>query len=262
MMIRVLKIGGNELSDPGFVDTLAKNITKMQAETAESLIIVHGGGRAIAGLQAQLGLKAIKVDGLRVTNLESLSVAQMVLSGHSNKIVVKALLEAGLDALGISGVDGGILRCHKKQHPTTDLGYVGEIVQVRADLLQQLAGLGITIVLSPISLGLDGLTYNVNGDEVASAVALATGATELDFVSNVPGVLRDGAVIPKLTAIETEPLIVDGIISGGMIPKVRAALEAIHQGVERARIVNLAGLAEAGGTLFSAGSGTRKKVVR
>jgi acetylglutamate kinase len=265
--MRILKIGGNELSDPGFVSTLAKNIARMQnvgaglkpapTNTAESLIIVHGGGRAIAGMQAQLGLKAIKVDGLRVTDLESLSVAQMVLSGHSNKIVVKALLEAGLDALGVSGVDGGILRCRKKQHATADLGYVGEIVQVRADLLQQLAGLGITIVLSPISLGLDGLTYNVNADEAASAVALATGATELDFVSNVPGVLRDGAVIPMLTAAETEQLIIDGIISGGMIPKARAALEAIHQGVVQARIVNLAGLAEAGGTLFSAAIGVQ-----
>jgi acetylglutamate kinase len=255
--MRILKIGGNELSDPGFVHTLAQNIARMQAETAESLIIVHGGGRAIAGMQAQLGLKAVKVDGLRVTNLESLSVAQMVLSGHSNKIVVKALLEAGLDALGISGVDGGILRCRKKQHATADLGYVGEIVQVRADLLQQLASLGITTVLSPISLGLDGLTYNVNADEAASAVALATGAMELDFVSNVPGVLRDGTVIPMLTAAETEKLIVDGIISGGMIPKARAALEAIHQGVFQARIVNLAGLAEAGGTLFSAATGVQ-----
>lgn len=253
--MRIIKIGGNELSDPGFVNTLAQNIVRMQAEAAEPLVIVHGGGRAIAGMQAKLGLKVVKVDGLRVTDLESLSVAQMVLSGHSNKIVVKALLEAGLDALGVSGVDGGILRCRKKQHANADLGFVGEIVQVRADLLQQFAGLGITTVLSPISLGLDGLTYNVNADEAASAVALATGASELDFVSNVPGILRDGTVIPMLTATETEQLIVDGIISGGMIPKARAALEALDQGVVQIRIVDLAGLAEAGGTLFSAASG-------
>jgi acetylglutamate kinase len=253
--MRIIKIGGNELSDPGFVNTLAQNIVRMQAEAAEPLVIVHGGGRAIAGMQAKLGLKVVKVDGLRVTDIESLSVAQMVLSGHSNKIVVKALLEAGLDALGVSGVDGGILRCRKKQHANADLGFVGEIVQVRADLLQQFAGLGITTVLSPISLGLDGLTYNVNADEAASAVALATGASELDFVSNVPGILRDGTVIPMLTATETEQLIVDGIISGGMIPKARAALEALDQGVVQIRIVDLAGLAEAGGTLFSAASG-------
>jgi acetylglutamate kinase len=260
--MRIIKIGGNELSDPGFVNTLAQNIARMQVEAAEPLVIVHGGGRAIAEMQAKLGLKVVKVDGLRVTDLESLSIAQMVLSGHSNKIVVKALLEAGLDALGVSGVDGGILRCRKKQYANVDLGFVGEIVQVRADLLQQFADLGITTVLSPISLGLDGLIYNVNADEAASAVALATGASELDFVSNVPGILRDGTVIPMLTATETEQLIVDGIISGGMVPKARAALEALDQGVVQIRIVNLAGLAAAGGTLFSAASGGQYQAIQ
>ena len=250
--MRVIKIGGNELSDPGFVTILASTIARMKGDTAEPVIIVHGGGRAIAGLQAQLGLEAVKVDGLRVTDLESLSVTQMVLSGHSNKIVVKALLAAGLDALGISGVDGAVLRCHKKQHPTVDLGYVGEIVQVRAELLQQLAAMGITTVLSPISLGLDGLTYNVNADEAATAVALSIGAKQLDFVSNVPGVLRDGSVIPHLSSTETEQLIAAGTISGGMIPKVRAALEAVQLGVAQTRIVDLAGLAAAGGTHFAA----------
>ena len=248
--MRVLKVGGNELSDPGFVTLLAQRVSEMRAETGQPVTIVHGGGRSIANMQAQLGLETIKVDGLRVTDSESLSVAEMVLSGHSNKILVKALLAAGLDAIGISGVDGGLLRCHKKQHPTADLGYVGEIEAVRAELLQKLARLGLTIVLSPISLGQDGLTYNVNADEAASAVALATNAEQLDFISNVPGVLRGDNVIPQLTAVESEQLIVDGIISGGMIPKVRAALQAINQGVAQARIVNLAGLAVGGGTSF------------
>lgn len=250
--MRVIKIGGNELSDPGFVTILASTIAKMKGDTAEPVIIVHGGGRAIAGLQAQLGLEEFKVDGLRVTDLESLSVAQMVLSGHINKIVVKALLAAGLDALGISGVDGAVLRCHKKQHPTVDLGYVGEIVQVRAELLQQLAAMGITTVLSPISLGLDGLTYNVNADEAASAVALSIEAKQLDFVSNVPGVLLNGSVIPHLSSMETKHLIAAGTISGGMIPKVHAALEAVQLGVAQTRIVDLAGLAADGGTRFAA----------
>lgn len=250
--MRVLKIGGNELSDPGFVSTLAHSVAAMKNNTAEPVIIVHGGGRAIAGLQAQLGLESVKVDGLRVTDLESLSAAQMVLSGHSNKIVVKALLAEGIDALGISGVDGAVLRCQKKQHPQVDLGYVGEIVHVRTELLQQFAFMDITTVLSPISLGVDGLTYNVNADEAASAVALSIGATQLDFVSNVPGVLQEGAVITHLLSAETDQLIAGGIISGGMIPKVRAALEAVKMGVPQARIVDLAGLAGSGGTQFMA----------
>ena len=140
--MRVLKVGGNELSDPGFTALLGKSTAHLLAETQAPLVIVHGGGQAIADLQARLGLDTIKVDGLRVTDLESLNVAQMVLSGESNKIVVKALLAAGVDALGLSGVDGALLRCRKKEHPTADLGYVGEIVQVRAELLDKLMSLG------------------------------------------------------------------------------------------------------------------------
>ena len=251
--MRVLKIGGNELSDAGFVELLGANVAHLQAETGSPLVIVHGGGRAIAGLQAQLGLETVKVDGLRVTNLESLNVAQMVLSGHSNKIVVKGLLAAGVDALGVSGVDGGLLRCRKKEHATADLGYVGEIVEVRRDLLETLMGIGVTVVLSPISLGLDGLTYNVNADEAAAAAALACEAEELVFISNVPGVLHEDVVIPVLTARQVEAHIEDGTIEGGMIPKVRSALQAVESGVARARIVNLAGLLANGGTIIVAG---------
>lgn len=251
--MRVLKIGGNELSDAGFVEMLGANVAHLQAETGSPLVIVHGGGRAIAGLQAQLGLETVKVDGLRVTDLESLNVAQMVLSGHSNKIVVKGLLAAGVDALGVSGVDGGLLRCRKKEHATADLGYVGEIVEVRRDLLETLMGIGVTVVLSPISLGLDGLTYNVNADEAAAAAALACEAEELVFISNVPGVLHEGVVIPVLTARQVEAHIEDGTIAGGMIPKVRSALQAVESGVARARIVNLAGLLANGGTIIVAG---------
>ncbi len=258
--MRVLKIGGNELSDPDFMNTLAVTIATISGDTAEQVLIVHGGGRAIAEMQARLGLETIKVDGLRVTDLESLTVAEMVLSGHSNKIIVKALLATGLDALGISGIDGGILHCRKKTHLTNDLGYVGEIVQVRAALLQQLAAMGITIVLSPISLGQDGLTYNVNADEAAASVALAIGAKHLDFISNVPGVLQNGIVIPHLSSLEAEQLIAAGIIDGGMIPKVRAALQAVQMGVPQTRIVDLKGLAVSGGTRFTAHSAAEEPV--
>jgi len=253
--MRVLKIGGNELSDPAFVTLLGRSVANLLAETGSPLAIVHGGGRAIADLQGQLGLETVKVDGLRVTDQASLDVAEMVLSGHSNKIVVKALLAAGVDALGLSGVDGGLLRCRKKEHPTADLGYVGEIVQVRRDLLDRLLGMGVMPVLSPISLGMDGQTYNVNADEAAAAVALACQAQELVFISNVPGVLRDGDVISELTAATVEEAVVDGTISGGMIPKVRSALDAVNSGVARARIVNLAGLLGGGGTAVVAGEG-------
>ncbi len=251
-MMRVIKIGGNEMNAPGYLDELARQIRQLAIETGQLPILVHGGGQDIAMWQTRLELPTEKVDGLRITDAESLTVAQMVLSGHTNKQVVKALLAAGLDAVGLSGVDGGLLRCHKKQHPTADLGFVGEIDSVRADLLRNLVGLGIIPVVSPISLGHDGLTYNVNADEAAGAIALALPALVLDFVSNVPGVLNGEAIYPSLTTHEATGLIDSGIVSGGMVPKVRTALAAVGRGVPQVRIVNLAGLGAGGGTLFQA----------
>lgn len=244
--MHIIKIGGNELDNPEFLAGLARAV----AETAVPTLIVHGGGKAIAELQSKLGLSVVKVDGLRVTDADSLEIAQMVLSGQANKRIVMALLAAGVDAVGLSGVDGGLLKCEKKVHQTADLGFVGQITSVRASLLHQLIAQGLTVVLSPISLGVDGHAYNVNADEAASAVALALQADRLDFVSNVPGVMQDSAVIPSLTIAQVEQLITDGTIRDGMIPKVRAALEAVAQGVPQARIVNLAGIHQQLGTIF------------
>lgn len=245
--MRVIKIGGNELDDPGFLPLLAGWI----AATDEPMVVVHGGGRDIAMMQTRLGLQPKKVDGLRITDPASLTVAQMVLSGHTNKHIVASLLAAGADAVGLSGVDGGLLRCTKKAHPTADLGMVGEIVAVRAELLQRLAAGGLTAVLSPISLGHDGYIYNVNADDAASAIAQALPAEQLDFISNVPGVLHEGRVVARLTAVQTEDLITQGIIIGGMVPKVRGALTAVAQGIPQVRIVNLTGLLNGGGTVFT-----------
>lgn len=246
--MQVLKIGGNELDDPGFLAGLAAYV----AETAVPHVIVHGGGRAIVSLEQKIGLQSTKVDGHRVTDREMISVVQMALSGQTNKQIVTALLAAGVDAIGLSGVDGGLLRCLKKQHPTADLGYVGEVSQVRTELLHQLTQIGLTVVLSPLSLGFDGYTYNVNADDAASAVALALQAERLTFVSNVPGVLANGRILPHLTPDQTETLISDGIITDGMVPKVRAALATIAQGVQQTQIVNLAGLLTNSGTIFTA----------
>lgn len=247
--MHVLKIGGNELSDPAFLETLAQNV----AAADEPTVIVHGGGKAIADLQAKLGLETVKVDGLRVTDHDSITVAEMALSAQVNKLIVKALLAAGVDAIGLSGVDGGLLRCRKKQHPTVELGFVGQIVQVRAELMQSLMAGGLTVVLSPISLGLDGNTYNVNADQAACAVALALQADLLSFLSNVPGVLKNDELIPRLTTAETEALIQSGVINGGMVVKARAALAAVEKGLAKVRIVNLAGLLASGGTIFVGG---------
>jgi acetylglutamate kinase len=246
--MHILKISGDKLDNEAFLSEFAGYV----AAQVEPVVVVHGGGRGIADLQAKLGLPTVKVDGLRVTDAESLLVAQMVLSGLVNKRLVAALLAAGVDAVGLSGVDGGLLRCRKKQHPTADLGYVGEITAVRADLLTNLLQREVTAVLSPISLGPGYQPYNVNADEVASAVALSLRANLLDFVSNVPGVLADGRILPHLTPAQCDTLRQNGVIQGGMIPKVQAALDAVAQGVAQARIVDLNGLLNNGGTWFTA----------
>ncbi|HSM58125.1 MAG TPA: acetylglutamate kinase [Candidatus Sulfomarinibacteraceae bacterium] len=241
----VLKIGGNELADPEFRAALGR----MVATLSEQVILVHGGGQAIAQMQARLGIEPVMVDGLRVTDAASLEVAQMVLSGHTNKLIVTALLAAGVTAVGISGVDGGLLRCAKKAHDHVDLGLVGEIVEVNDRVLRPLLQSGVIPVISPISLGPNEQVYNVNADEAAGALAAALQATTVCFVSNVPAVLdENGKPLQRLTANQVRTLIEGGVIRDGMIPKVTTALAALENGVPQARIVNLEGLANGAGT--------------
>jgi len=211
-------------------------------------VLVHGGGKEIRSLQEKLGLAPQYVDGLRVTDAESLAVVQMVLAGRINKRLVAALTAAGVDALGMSGVDRGAVKAEKLEHPRGDLGWVGRVVAVRVEVFGRLLEEGVTPVLSPICWGADGEMFNVNADHVASAVACALAAETLVFVSNVAGVLVDGEVISQATPADLERLIAQGTIAGGMVPKARAALEALASGVNAVRITNLEGLVAGSGT--------------
>ncbi|HRW05014.1 MAG TPA: acetylglutamate kinase [Caldilineaceae bacterium] len=244
----VLKVGGNELDDENFLYGLALTIKKIIAD-GHSPIIVHGGGKAIAHYQKSLGLVPQFIDGLRITDSESLDVAEMVLSGLMNKRIVRALLKEDILAAGFSGVDGGTLYVEKMWHPLGDLGRVGDVQDVDATLLQTLIGADIVPVISPISLGAhDNLSYNVNADHAATAVAAKLGALKLIFVSNVPGVLVAGRVARAITSTQAEAWIEDEIITGGMIPKVRSAIHAVRNGVAQAVITNLAGIQADEGT--------------
>ena len=246
----VIKVGGNDLDDPAFVEELAGALAGLAADSATPPVIVHGGGKEIANLQRALGLEPRFVDGLRVTDEESLAVASMVLCGVVNKRLVAALVGAGLDALGMSGLDRGVVRVEKLEHPAGDLGRVGIPVGVRSDVLEELLAEGVAPVLAPICLGPDG-AYNVNADQVAGAIAAALGAT-LIFVTNVPGVLVEGQLVKTLSTAQTEGLIEIGIINGGMLPKVRSALAALEDGAPVARILSLSQLHNGGGTTFVA----------
>lgn len=238
----VLKVGGNELDDPQFVAGLVQAIGAL----AERPILVHGGGKEISQLASDLGLRAEFLAGMRVTDAAMLRLAVMVLAGLANKRLVATFEGQGIPAVGVSGVDLGLVQVSKWQHAEGDLGWVGHVDAVKREALNALLALDAVVILSPISADTTGQLYNVNADHVAQAVARTLGAGELVFVTNVPGVLRDGQVISHLTHQAAEDLMRNGVIFGGMIPKVRAALEAIADGVGAARITNLAGLAHGG----------------
>lgn len=246
--MQVLKIGGNELQS----GTFRKELARVLLSIDEPTVIVHGGGRAVAEMQTRLGQVPRMVDGLRVTDPQSLEVAQMVLSGQVNKMIVSELLAVDIQAIGLSGVDGGLLRCRKKAHPQADLGLVGEIVSVRTDLLQILLAAELVPVISPISISEGGEIMNVNADEAASALAAAITADRICFVSNVAAVLdADGNPISSMDAQEAAKLIDSGIIRDGMVPKVQAALDVVARGVAEAHILDLSGLSRLRGTRFS-----------
>lgn len=248
----VLKVGGSELDRPGFVEDLIEALRELSA--GNQVVLVHGGGKAIARLQEQLRLEPRFVEGLRVTDDASLDVAEMVLSGLVNKRLVAKLVSAGVPALGLSGVDNGLLRVAKIHHSEQDLGWVGDPKETNSALIEILLDAHITPIVSPISLGLDGHTYNVNADHAASALSCALRADELIFVTNVPGVLdqEHGECLPALTLDQVNTLIAENTITGGMVPKVRSALTALEQGVASVRITDLAGLTTDGGTCFFA----------
>jgi acetylglutamate kinase len=243
----VLKVGGNEIDDDGFLAGFVQAAALLR-QTAQ-VIIVHGGGKEIADLHTRLAIPFQIVDGLRATSADSLRLVEMVLSGAVNTRVTRWLVNAGVDALGVSGVDLGLIRVQPLRPRGQDIGYVGQVTEVRTAWLHTLLASHIVPVISPISLGVDGWSYNVNADQVAGALAVAVGASRLVFVSNVPGVKLNGVTVPRLTVAQVEAYIANGEISGGMIPKVRAALDAVHDGVAAAVITNLAGLSNGGGTV-------------
>lgn len=234
LTVRVVKIGGNELDQPVWVAKCAHALKGIGPT-----VVVHGGGEAVSTWSRRLGLPVEKRDGLRVTTPEIAQVVEMVLGGPMNRLLVSALRAAGLDAIGLSGVDGGLLTAQPLQNG--ELGEVGEIVNVRASLLQSLLLAGLTPVVAPVapSLTAPSRPLNVNADQAAAAIAAALGAHELLFVSDVPGVTIDGVTQPTLAAGEIAPLIDLGVATGGMAAKLRAAAHALEAGVRAVRIGDL-----------------------
>jgi acetylglutamate kinase len=232
----VIKCGGSTLEK--LPASFYEDIVALQ-QAGTVVTIVHGGGPAISATLAQMGIEPHFIDGLRVTDAETLNVAQMVLIGQTNKQIVSRIQAAGGCAAGISGIDGATLQV--VQGPEY-LGFVGEIRNINPSLLTALSGSGFIPVVAPLGIDRNGQIYNINADTAAGAIAGALGTKQLVMVTDVPGVMQeiDGEkqVLPELNEEQIDKLIADGVIYGGMIPKVRAALDALGQQVEEVLIIN------------------------
>ena len=231
-MTRVLKIGGRAQSDPALPAAIREGCRR------DPIVVVHGGGDEVSLLQRRLGLTPTFHGGRRVTTTDDLAIVQMVLSGSANKRLVAALVSEGIRAVGISGEDDGLLRARAPSRET--LGEVGAPSRVDGRLIDLLVGAGYVPIISP--LGRDeqsGQTLNVNGDDAATAIAIAIGADELLLVADVPGVIADGVLIPELDIEQAAALIENGTARDGMAAKLQAARRAVEFGIARVRIGNI-----------------------
>ena len=236
--IVVVKYGGNAMVNEALKEQVMEDVTLLSL-IGVKVVLVHGGGPEISSVMSKLGLQPTFVDGLRVTDKDTVDVVQMVLAGKINKSLVRYLESKGGKAMGISGIDGKLIVAKKKDEK---LGYVGEIEKVNIKPILDLLEKGYIPVVSTIATGEDGETYNINGDTAAAYLAGALNAKRLIMMTDISGVLRDkddpSTLIPEIKAYEAEDLYKSGVISGGMIPKVECCLTALKQGVKRVIIMD------------------------
>lgn len=236
--IVVIKYGGNAMINEELKQQVMEDIVLLWL-VGVKVVLVHGGGPEISGMMERLGKKAEFVDGLRVTDRETIDIAQMVLAGKVNKGLVSLLEMKGGRAMGISGMDGGLIRAKMKDEK---LGYVGSITEVNIQPVLDLLEKGYIPVVSTLGCDFSGQTYNINGDTAAACIAGALGADRLIMMTDIAGVLRDredpGSLIPKLSISRAVELFREKVISGGMIPKVDCCIDAINRGVESVIIMD------------------------
>lgn len=229
----VVKCGGSVMSQLN--EAFFTSLNRLAAQGYQ-LVVVHGGGPEINGMLDQLHIPSEFVDGLRKTSAEALSIVQMVLAGKVNKQLVASLQQVGLNGVGLSGCDGMLLEAEAIDYEKW--GYVGEVVNVNAELLVHLMQKGYTPVLSSIGFNQKGESFNINADLAAGAVAKALGAKQLVFITDVPGIMKDGDLLEKVTPSYVDQLIQDEVIYGGMIPKVKSAVKALSSSLPTVQIVS------------------------
>ena len=244
----VIKYGGHAMGDPALAANFASDIVLMK-HVGINPIVVHGGGPQIGAMLERLKIQSSFVDGLRVTDAQTVEIVEMVLSGSINKQIVTEINKAGGRAIGLSGKDAGLIQARKLRRThkdpdsnierILDLGYVGEPTLINPNIFDDLAESDIIPVIAPIGVGENGETYNINADTVAGAIAGALAAAKLMLLTDVIGVLtKEGELISELTTTEAKRLMADGTIKGGMIPKIETCLHALERDTESAHILD------------------------
>ena len=237
----VIKYGGSAMVDERIKETVIEDIVLMKLVGLKP-VIVHGGGKEINKILNRVGIESKFIQGLRVTDEDTVEMVEMVLSGKVNKSIVQLIQNHEINAVGISGKDGKTLKVKKKTVDNVDIGFVGEITEVDTGLIHALLENDFIPVIAPIGTDKSGNTFNVNADYAASAIAGALEAEKLIFLTDVEGVLADvndkDSLISKISVSEVDQYIKNGIISGGMIPKVECCVEGIHAGVKNVHILD------------------------
>lgn len=236
----VVKYGGSAMVDEQLKKSVISDVTLLKLVGFKP-IIVHGGGKEISKWVGKVGKEAQFINGLRVTDEETMEIAEMVL-GRVNKSLVSMVEELGVKAVGISGKDGGLLKVKKKYADGKDIGYVGEITDVDPNILYDLMEKDFLPIICPVGLDDEFNTYNINADDAACAIARAVGANKLAFLTDIEGLYRDfedkSSLISEITVKEAKELIAGGTIGGGMLPKLSNCIDAIEAGVSRVHIID------------------------
>ncbi len=242
----VIKYGGNAMVDEGLKSSFAQDIVLLK-QVGVNPVIVHGGGPQIGRLLERIGKESTFIQGMRVTDSETMDIVQMVLGGLVNKEIVSLINTHGGRAVGLTGKDGGLINARRLELITQseqtsemiDLGHVGEVESIDPAVVKMLDDDDFIPVIAPVGVGKDGASYNINADIVAGKLAAVLGAEKLLLLTNTPGVLNnDGELLTGLTAASTDDLIKEGVIHGGMLPKVDCALDAVKSGVKTSHIID------------------------
>ncbi|OHC64887.1 MAG: acetylglutamate kinase [Rhodocyclales bacterium GWA2_65_20] len=241
----VVKYGGNAMTDEHLKQCFARDVVLLKL-VGMNVVVVHGGGPQIENLLARVGKKGEFVQGMRVTDAETMELVEMVLGGQVNKDVVNLINQAGGKAVGLTGKDGSFIRAKKllmphKDNPDDmiDIGQVGDIVAIDPSLIALLDTGAFVPVIAPIGVGADGETYNINADVVAGKIAEVLKAEKLVLLTNTPGVLDEqGRLLTGITPKQIDDMVADGTLSGGMLPKIGSALDAARSGVKGVHIID------------------------